>query len=65
LLTSLAVESSEVLSSDVVEFFEKILGVGDVLVLGVSFLNDVSVLSGHGSVNLDVSLAEVLDADGV
>jgi hypothetical protein len=25
----------------------------------------VSVLSGHGSINLNVSLAEVLDADGI
>ena len=65
MLTSLTVECSEVLSSDVVEFLEEIFGVGDVLVLGVSFFDDVSVLSGHRSVNLNVSFAEVLDADGV
>jgi len=61
----LSVEGSKVLCGDVVKLLEEILGVGDVLVLGVSFFYDVSVLGGHGSINLNVTLAEVLDADGV
>lgn len=61
----MSVEGSKVLCGDVVKLLEEILGVGDVLVLGVSFFYDVSVLSGHGSINLNVTLAEVLDADGV
>ena len=65
MLTSLSVEGSEILGSDVVEFLEEILGVGDVLVFGVSFLYDVGVFCGHRSVNLNVTLAEVLNADGI
>jgi len=65
LTTSLTVESSEIFSGDVVKFLEEVFGVGDVLVLGVSFLYDVSVFCGHRSVDLNVALAEVLDADGI
>jgi hypothetical protein len=60
-----AVEGSKVLGCDVVEFLEEIARVGDILVLGISLLYDVSVLGGHGGIDLNMSLGEVLDSNSV
>ena len=60
-----SVEGSEIFGCDFVELFEEVSGVSEIIVFSISILDNMRILCWHASINLDVTLAKVLNPNSI
>jgi len=60
-----SINCAEIFSSDLVKLLKEVSRVSEIIVFRVGILDNMRVLCWHTGIDLDVTLAKVLDSNGI